>query len=57
MIKADLARNAEFKKGLRDGFCRNYTNGNVSFEGDCKIVPHGKCLSTEEGQIFEGKKF
>ena len=34
-------RVAEFKKGVRDGSCTTYINGEISFEGMCKIEPDG----------------
>jgi hypothetical protein len=34
-------RVAEFKKGVRDGHCTTYTNGEVYFDGICKVEPDG----------------
>ena len=46
---------AEFKKGVRDGYCITYTDGDISFEGMCKIIPDGFGKYFLDGKIFEGE--
>ena len=41
IIKDEVSRVGEFKKGVRDGFCTSYLNDEISFEGMCKIIPDG----------------
>ena len=41
IITNKYCRVADFKKGVRDGSCTSYLNGEISFEGMCKIIPDG----------------
>ena len=47
---------ADFKNGVRDGSCTSYLNGEISFEGMCKIEADGfGKLYLLDGRIFEGE--
>jgi hypothetical protein len=41
IITENKCKVAEFKKGVRDGSCTSYLNGEICFEGMCKIEPDG----------------
>lgn len=55
IITNGMCKVAEFKKGVREGKCTTYTDGEISFEGMCKVEPDGFGKYFLDGKIFEGE--